>query len=57
MMKSKISYDTPYLDEEERETMEALDVAIDRGEISAPAKEEREAINDKWQGILKQSQQ
>lgn len=56
-MKDKITYDPPYLDDEERETMEALDAAIDRGEVVVPTEEERLAINEKWQGILKQSQE
>ena len=57
MMKDKVTYDPPYLDDEERETMQALDAAIDRGEVTAPTEDERSAINEKWQDILKQSQE
>ena len=33
MTQAKTMYDPPYLDDEERETMEAIDAAIDRGDI------------------------
>ena len=47
----------PFLDEEERETMEALDAAIDRGDVAVPSREERAALNEKWGEILKGSQE
>ena len=56
MTKTKISYDPPYLDEEERETMEAIDQAIENGEITAPSEDERKQLNVEWQKILKESQ-
>jgi len=56
-MKPEIA-DTPHdLDEEERETMEALDAAIDRGDITVPTEGERAALNTAWQSVLKRSQE
>lgn len=57
MTNPKLSYDAPYLDDEERETMEALDAAIDRGEIIPPTEEARLQLNERWQEILKENQE
>ena len=57
MTNPKLSYDAPYLDDEERETMEALDAAMDRGEIIPPTEEARLQLNERWQEILKENQE
>jgi hypothetical protein len=57
MTNPKISYDAPYLDEEERETMEAFDAAMDRGDIIPPTEEARLQLNERWQDILKENQE
>lgn len=57
MTNPKISYDAPYLDDEERETMEALDMAMERGEIIPPTEEARLQLNERWQEILKENQE
>jgi hypothetical protein len=57
MTNPKLSYDAPYLDDEERETMEALDAAMDRGEIIPPTEEVRLQLNERWQEILKENQE
>lgn len=48
-------YEPPYLDDEEREIMEAFNTAVDKGEIQPPSEAERAAINAEWGVILKQS--
>ncbi len=57
MTNKKIKFDAPYLDEEERETMEAIDASMDSGELQPPTEEERLEINAHWQGILNKSQE
>ena len=48
----KTKYDAPYLDKEERETMEAFDAAIDAGEIVPHTAEEIETARQDWKGVL-----
>ena len=57
MDKTKMSYDPPYLDEEERDMMESFHAALDAGEISAPTDAERAKLNEHWQAVLKTSQE
>lgn len=52
-MDYKDVYSQPYLDEEERMTMEALDRAIDNGKIIALSNEERLQLNARWQSFIK----
>lgn len=56
MTKSQIREDAPYLDSEEQEIMEAFDAAIDQGRITPPDAAQRTALNDHWNGTLRESQ-
>lgn len=51
-MSHRIKYDLPYLDEEERETMEALNLAMERGEINPPSEKDRLQLNARWQKVV-----
>lgn len=55
--RTDIQIDAPYLDEDERQMMESLDAAMDRGEIKPKTGEEVAKINAHWNGILQASTQ
>ena len=55
--KTDMQLDPPYLDDDERQMMESLDAAMDRGEIQAKTAEEVAKINTHWNEILEASTQ
>ena len=55
--KTDMQLDPPYLDDEERQMMESLDAAMDRGEIQPKTAEEVAKINTHWNEILEASTQ
>lgn len=55
--KTDMQLDPPYLDDEERQMMESLDTAMDRGEIKPKTAEEVAKINAHWNEILQASTQ
>ncbi len=57
MDRTKIRYDAPYLDDEEREIMETMDMAITKGDVIIPTKDEVVHLNKQWQQDLQLSQQ
>ena len=55
--KTDIQLDPPYLDDEERQMMESLDAAMDRGEIKPKTADEVAKINEHWNEVLQASTQ
>ena len=53
--KPNIPLDPSYIDDEERQIMESLDAAMDRGAIRPKSAEEVAEINAHWQRVLQQS--